>query len=147
MPIDVEARVHINRPSEQVADWVSNPANDLRWIRALTSSERLDNGPIGQGMRVKRVARMMGRSMPYTTEVTSFTPGKQMVMKTVEGPFPMLVTYTFDPEDVGTVVRVRNQGGEGVFFRLFGRPIGAMVNSRVKGDLQQMKRVLEAEPA
>jgi hypothetical protein len=96
-------------------------------------------------MRVQRVAKMMGRSMPYTTEVAEFEP-LRMVMKTVEGPFPMVVTYAFAAEDGGTSVAVRNQGGEGLLFKLFGRPIGWMVNSRVKGDLKQMKRVLEQRP-
>jgi hypothetical protein len=40
-------------------------------------------------------------------------------------------------------VRVRNEGGKGLMFTVFRPLIGWMVNSRVKGDLQQMKRVLE----
>jgi len=111
----------------------------------LTSSEKLTDGPVGRGMRVRRVAKMIGRSMPYTTEAVEFEP-QRMVMKTVEGPFPMVVTYMFAPEGGGTAVTVRNQGGEGVLFKLFGRAIGWMVNSRVKGDLKQMKRVLEQRP-
>ena len=145
MPIDVTARVHVDRSIDEVAAWVMDPANDLALIRALTSSEKLTDGPAGRGMRVKRVAKMMGRSMPYTTEVVEFEP-LGMVMKTVEGPFPMVVTYAFAAEDGGTSVTVRNQGGEGPLFKLFGRQIGWMVNSRVKGDLKQMKRVLESNP-
>ena len=145
MSIDVKARVHIDRPVGDVAAWVMDPANDLAWIRALTSSEKLTDGPVGSGMRVKRVAKMMGRSMPYMTEVVEFDQ-KRMVMKTVEGPFPMVVTYAFAVEDGGTAVTARNQGGEGLLFKLFGRPIEWMVNSRVKGDLKQMKRVLESGP-
>jgi len=145
MPIDVTARIHIERPVGEVATWVMDPANDLAWIRALTSSEKLTDGPVGRAMRVGRVAKMMGRSMPYTTEVVEFEP-LRMAMKTVAGPFPMVVTYTFAPEDGGTAVTVRNRGGEGVLFKLFGRAIGRIVNSRVTGDLRQMKRVLEQSP-
>ena len=145
MPIDVTARVHIERPVGEVTAWVMDPANDLAWIRALTASEKLADGPVGRGMGVRRVAKMMGRSMPYTTEVVEFEP-LRMVMKTVEGPFPMVVTYAFAADDGGTAVTVRNQGGEGLLFKLFGRPIGWMVNSRVNGDLKQMKWVLEQRP-
>src|SRR5688500_17320998 len=103
MPIDVTARVKIGRPVAEGARRVMEPAKDLAWIRALTSSEKLNDGPVGRGMRVRRVAKMMGRSMPYTTEVVEFEP-LRMVMKTVEGPFPMVVTYAFAAEDGGTSV-------------------------------------------
>lgn len=143
MGIDVVATTSIARPRDEVEAYLRDPAHDLNWIRALTSSELLTGYPIGVGTRVRRVARMMGRSMPYTTEVRASERGK-LVMETVEGPFPMVVTYEFsEGPGGGTVVRVRNQGGRGPVFAIFGRLIGRMVNGRVKGDLKQLKRVLE----
>lgn len=147
MAIDVVATATIDRPVGEVEAYLRDPANDLVWIRALTSSEVLTGYPIGEGTRVRRVARMMGRAMPYTTEIVASEPGK-VVMETVEGPFPMVVTYEFrEGPGGGTVVRVRNQGGRGVMFAIFGWLIGRMVNARVKGDLAQLKRVLEGGEA
>jgi len=143
MAIDVTATVQIERPVADVAAYVIDPANDLTWIRALTLSDLLTGYPIGQGTRVRRVARMMRRSMPYTTEIDAFAP-TALTMRTIEGPFPMVVSYRFDDVPGATRVSVRNQGGEGFAFKLFGWAIGRMVNSRVKGDLRQLKRVLEA---
>jgi hypothetical protein len=83
--------------------------------------------------------------MSYITEIEAFEPGRHVGMRTVEGPFAMLVDYHFeDARAAATVVRVRNRGGEGIMFRLFGWAIGRMVNGRVKGDLKQLKRVLES---
>lgn len=145
MPIDVTAEVIIPRPRETVAAWVCDPANDLRWIRALSRAEKQGDGALGTGTRVERTAKMMGRAMTYTTEVVAFEPGSHLGMKTVSGPFPMVVDYHFDDAGDGhTRVRVRNRGGKGPLFALFGPLIGRMVNGRVQGDLEQMKRVLEA---
>lgn len=146
MAIDVTASVTIGRPVDEVAAWVMDPANDLKWIRALSDSHRTGEVASGAGMRVSRTAKMLGRPMTYVTEVVEFEP-RRMVMKTVEGPFPMVVTYSFEDAGAGQArVNVRNQGGTGLVFTLFGPLIGWMVNSRVKGDLKQMKRVLESGP-
>ena len=143
VPIDVTATIAIERPVEEVAAWVMDPANDLAWIRALTDSHRLGDATVGPGLRVSRTAKMMGRPMTYVTEVAEYAPTR-MVMKTVEGPFPMVVTYEFAPVGAAaSTVSVRNQGGSGLMFRLLSKPMGWMVNSRVRGDLKQMKRVLE----
>lgn len=146
MAIDVTASVTIDRPLDDVRAYLVDPAHDLAWIRALTSSDLLTGYPVGEGTRVRRVAKMIGRSMPYTTEVVTAS-GDEFRMRTVEGPFPMVVTYRFEEAAAGTKVSVRNQGGEGVMFKLFGWLIGRIVNSRVQGDLEQLKRVLEAGPS
>jgi uncharacterized protein YndB with AHSA1/START domain len=144
MPIDVTATATIARPRDEVAAYVADPAHDLSWIRALTASTQLTEGEVGVGTRVERVARMLGRRMPYTTEITAFEPAAHVAMQTVAGPFPMLVDYHFeDAGDGATRVRVRNRGGQGVLFTLFGWAIGRMVNRRVQGDLAQLKRILE----
>lgn len=145
MPIDVIAEVTISRPRDAVAAWACDPANDLQWIRALSRAEKQGDEAFGIGTRVERTAKMMGRAMTYTTEVVAFEPGHHLGMKTVRGPFPMVVDYHFDDAGEGaTRVRVRNRGGKGPLFALFGPLIGRMVNGRVQGDLEQMKRVLEA---
>jgi hypothetical protein len=143
MAIDVTATIQIHRPVDDVASYVIDSANDLSWIRALTSSDLLTGYPIGQGTRVRRVAKMMRRSMPYTTEIVEFAP-RELVMHTVDGPFPMIVSYRFEEAEGGTRVSVRNQGGKGLMFRLFSWLIGRMVNGRVQGDLHQLKQVLES---
>ena len=78
------------------------------WIGALERSEALAGSDRGIGLRVRRVARMMGRPVDYTTEIVEFEPASRLVMKTLEGPFPMTVTYSFADAPSGTKVSVRN---------------------------------------
>ena len=144
MAIDVTSEVVVRRPRDEVAAFVTDPANDLAWIRALSESTKQDDAPVAAGTRVRRTARMLGRSMPYTTEVTALDAGRSVSMRTVDGPFPMLVDYLFEEAEGGTRVRVRNRGGSGPLFSAFGWLVGRMVKSRVDGDLRALKTVLES---
>ena len=143
MPIDVTASIDIARPRPEVAAYVEDPGNDLKWIRALTSAKRLTTAEFGNGTRVERKAKMMGRTMTYTTEVIGYEPGRLVVMETVSGPVPMHVTYLIEDADAGARMTIRNQGGKGIVFSMFGALIGRMVNGRVQGDLKALKAELE----
>jgi hypothetical protein len=48
------------------------------------------------------VARFLGRRLAYTYEVVELVPGRRLVMRTAQGPFPMETTYTGEPEGTGT---------------------------------------------
>ena len=143
MPIDVTAETTINRPRAAVAAFMEDYTNDLRWIRALTSVEAVTAGPLAAGTKVRRVAKMMGRSMAYVTEVVAHEPGHRVEMVTSESPFLMHVTYTLDDAGGGTRVRIRNQGGPRWMFGPLAALIARMVNRNVDGDLDQLKRELE----
>jgi uncharacterized membrane protein len=145
MGIDVTSSIVINRPRTEVAAFLEDPANDPRWIRALSSVEPLTPPPYGKGTRVRRVAKMAGRTIDYTTEITAYLPGQRNEMDTIKG-LPMHVTYEIaDDGDGRTRVSVRNEGGSGFLFSLAGPLIGRMVKSRVDGDLRELKRILERD--
>lgn len=145
MGVDATSTIEINRPRDRVAAFLEDPSNDELWIRALIApAELLTPFPYGEGSLVRRVARMAGAKIDYTTEVVDYEPGQKLVMRTVNGP-PMVVTYSLGDTSLGTEIRVRNQGEGGVIFTLFGWLMGRMVKSRVDGDLRQLKHVLEQE--
>jgi uncharacterized membrane protein len=143
MGIDVVAEVQVRRPREQVAAYMSDPANDPEWIGGLREARLLGAGPLGEGSRVARVASFLGRRVEYVNEITTLEPGNVLEMRSVKAPFPMHITYTFEDRDGGTVVRNHVRGGGG-FFSL-GSPLFAPVVKRnVQKDLERMRDVLEA---
>ena len=146
MAIDVTSRIVVERPRATVAAFLEDPANDTRWIRALSRAEPLTPPPYTVGTRVHRIAKMAGRTIDYTTEITAHEPGARTEMNTIKG-LPMRVIYTLDDDGPDrTRVSVRNEGGSGVLFAVAGPIIGRMVKSRVDGDLRQLKAILEAQP-
>jgi uncharacterized membrane protein len=143
MSIDVVAEVNVRRPREQVAAYMSDPANDPEWIGGLREARVLGDGPFGEGSRVARVASFMGRRVEYVNEITTLEPGRILEMRSVKAPFPMHITYTFEDRDGGTAVRNRVRGGGGLFS--LGSPLFApMVRRNVRKDLERLRDLLES---
>ena len=142
MSIDVVAEVHVRRPCEQVAGYMSDPANDREWIGGLREARLLGGGALGEGSRVARVASFMGRRVEYVNEITRLEPGRLLEMRSVKAPFPMHITYTFEARDGGTLVRNHVRGGGGLLS--LGSPLFApLVRRSVQRDLERLRHVLE----
>lgn len=143
MSIDVLAEVRVARPRDEVAAYMTDPANDPEWIGGLREARLLGDAPIAEGSRVARVASFLGRRVEYVNEVTRLEPGRLLDMRSVKAPFPMEITYTFEEAGGATVVRNHVRGGGGLFS--LGSPLFApMVRRNVQKDLERMRDVLEA---
>jgi hypothetical protein len=140
--VTVEERIARDRPT--VAAFAMDPANDARWIGALTSVRVLADGPVGPGTRVERVASFLGRRIEYVNEITELEPGRQLAMRSVRAPFPMTVEYTFENAgDGATRARIRAGGDASGFYALASPLLSAMVRRGIARDLATLKQVLE----
>ena len=95
------------------------------------------------GSRVAFVAHFLGRRLAYTYEVTELVPGECFVQRTMEGPFPMETTYTWEDNPAGgTRMKLRNRG-EPSGFSSFAAPMMAAVMRRAnQKDLARLKAIL-----
>ena len=142
MSIDVTAEVLVGRPREEVAAYMTDPANDPEWIGGLRTARVLGGGPLAEGSRVARVASFMGRKVEYVNEITALEPGRTLDMRSVKAPFPMHITYSFEDRDGGTLVRNHVRGGGGLFS--LGSPLFApVVRRNVQKDLERLRDRLE----
>lgn len=144
MSVDVTVEKEIRRERDAVSRFVTDPANDTRWITALTSVRTLDGGPVGVGTRIERVASFLGRRMEYVNEIVELIPGERLAMRSVKAPFPMEVTYEFEDAAEGTRMRIRAGGDAGGFYRVAGPLLSAAVRRGIEKDLSELKRVMEA---
>jgi uncharacterized membrane protein len=143
MPVDVTATATIDRPREEVAAYLRDPANDTTWIGGLRSARLLTPGPVVVGSQVERVAGFLGRRVEYVNEITELT-GERLVMRSVRSPFPMRVTYGHRQASGGaTEVSVRVEGNAGRFYALAAPLLGVAVRRSITRDLRNLKRVLE----
>jgi uncharacterized protein YndB with AHSA1/START domain len=142
MGVDVTVERVIARPREQVAAFAMDPANDRRWIGALTEVQELTPRPTGPGSRVKRVAAFLGRRMDYVNEIEQYEPGRRLFMRSVQAPFPLTVAYEFEDAPGGTLARIRTQGEGGRYYHLAGPLLNMMVRRGVSRDLRALEREL-----
>ncbi len=143
MAVDVTVEKEIARDRETVAGFVMDPANDTRWITALTSVRTLGGGPVGVGTQVERVASFLGRRMEYVNEIVALEPGRRLAMRSVKAPFPMEVTYELEDAPAGTLMRIRAGGDAGGFYRIAAPLLSAAVRRGIEKDLAELKRVME----
>jgi carbon monoxide dehydrogenase subunit G len=144
MSVDVTVEQAIARDRDTVARFVMDPANDTRWIKALTSVRTLNgDAPAGVGTQVERVASFLGRRIEYVNEIVALEPGRRLAMRSVKAPFPMEVTYELEDAGDGTLIRIRAAGDAGGFYRIAGPLLGKAVRRGVARDLAELKRVME----
>jgi uncharacterized protein YndB with AHSA1/START domain len=147
MPVDVVTEIEIHGPRDEVAAYASDPDNATRWYRNIEAVDWKTPPPVAVGSQMAFVARFLGGRLAYTYEVREMVPGERFVMSTMEGPFPMRTTYTWeDAPGGGTRMTLRNRGAPTGFSTL-AAPIIALAMRRANAkDLREIKRVLEASP-
>ena len=143
MGVDVSVTIAIDRPPAIVMAFASDPTNDPAWIGGIRSVDILSQDPVGPGTTVRRVASFLGRKIGYTTEITDLEPGVRLTMRSLAGPFPLAVTYGFEPTTTGTRMTIRNTGDPKGFFRLTKPLLKAAIRRNVRRDLAALKSLLE----
>jgi hypothetical protein len=140
--IDVRPVVLIRRQRSDVAAFMFDPANDMRWTGGITSSRPDQPGPLVQGATVARTARFLGRTFDYGYVVTQHDPDRMVEMK-VDRPFPMLVRYELEGTDEGTLVAIHASGSPGRFFGWAAPVMTRQVRKSITADLERLRACLE----
>jgi hypothetical protein len=141
--IDVTAEVVVKRPREEVAAYMTDPANDAEWIGGLREARLVGDPPLALGSRVARVASFLGRRIEYVNEIVGLEPARLLDMRSVVAPFPMHITYSFEDRDGGTLVRNRVRGGPGGFLSLASPVLAPVVRRSIARDLRTLRDGLE----
>ncbi|HEX6328882.1 MAG TPA: SRPBCC family protein [Jiangellaceae bacterium] len=145
MSLDVTTETVIDRPAAEVAAYAGDPTNAPQWYSNIKSIEWRTPPPLGVGSELGFVAQFLGRRLVYTYEVIELVPGRRLVMRTAQGPFPMETSYTWETVD-GTRTRMslRNRGNPRGFARITEPVMAAAVRRANQKDLARLKRLLES---
>jgi uncharacterized protein YndB with AHSA1/START domain len=148
MPVDVQVETTIARPVAEVAAFAGDPSNAPRWYANIKSVEWKTEPPVRQGSRMTFTARFLGRTLVYTYEIAELQPGRRLVMRTEQGPFPMETTYTWEPVDGGaTRMTLRNRGEPAGFAKATKPLMVAAMRRATTKDLARLKSLLESGQA
>jgi hypothetical protein len=140
--VDVRPTVLVRSPRAEVADFMFDPANDLRWTGGITASRPAQPGRLVQGSTVVRTARFLGRTFDYGYVVTRHEPDR-LVELSVDKPFPMTVRYELEDADGGTLVAIHASGSPGRFFGWASPLMTRQVRRSIAADLGRLRACLE----
>jgi len=143
MAVDVRPAVLVHRPRGDVAAFMFDPGNDLRWTGGITASTPAQPGPLVAGATVERTARFLGRTFTYGYVVTRHEPDRLVELK-VDRPFPMLIRYELEDAADGTRVAIHAAGNPGRFFALATPLMTRQVRRSIAADLERLRACLEA---
>ncbi|MBT2515010.1 SRPBCC family protein [Arthrobacter sp. ISL-30] len=143
--VDVTVHTVINKPPEVVAAYAGNPENAPEWYSNIKSVDWKTSPPLRVGSQLAFSARLLRRTLNYVYEFTELEPGRKLVMRTSQGPFPMQTTYTWNDADGGaTRMSLRNNGTPAGFSRLANLVMAPMIRRATRKDLARLKELLES---
>ncbi len=141
MKIDVSSARQLACAPGDVAAFVIDPRNDVRWLEGVVSS-RADADPLAVGTHVHRELRAKGHTMPMTFEVTRADPATGVAMRSL-GDDDVLFDTAIEGLDDGTaLVRLTVSGAtrDG----MVGHVLGREIEKGVVASLTNLAAVLDA---
>jgi Polyketide cyclase / dehydrase and lipid transport len=92
----------INRPVDEVFDFVADERNEPRYNPRIRRAEKLSPGPIGRGTRFRAEAVTRGRTVGMTIDYTAYERPRQLGSSIHMAAADILGTLRFDPVPDGT---------------------------------------------
>jgi carbon monoxide dehydrogenase subunit G len=131
----------IDRPPQDVFEFLADPENDPQWRSGVLDLERLSGSGVGaryaQGVEGPR-----GRRIAADIEITELQPESAIAFQTVTGPVRPRGRYLLTPAEGGTRVRFELEAKLGGLKRLMAPMVQKTMKAEV-GHLDRLKQILE----
>jgi ligand-binding SRPBCC domain-containing protein len=88
--------VHIDRPADEVFDYVTDPSNLAAWQDTTVAVIPETEGPLEKGTCLREIRRgPFGRETTNRVEISEFEPNRRFGLRMLSGPLPIHGEYTF----------------------------------------------------
>ena len=141
--INLISNTLIERPVEQVFDFVSTPENDFQWQYGTLATARLPKGSGAVRAFFRSIGHLMGRRNLGTFEIIEFEPNKKYGFKSLSGPVHSSTTYTLENVRGGTRINVSIQASAPDFFHITENLLWKTMKIQLEEDVTTLKAILE----
>jgi len=142
--MNFETSVLIERPVEEVFDYVSDPITFPSWNSAVRSVERTSAGADGIGATYRMERDLPGGRAENALEVVDAQRPTLFVIRTTSGPTPFLYRYVLAPEGSATQLALAAEVELGGLAGALGPLASRGVKRGVDSNFADLKRVLES---
>jgi uncharacterized membrane protein len=103
--VRIEGEILINRPAEEVFDFVADERNEPRYNPKMRRAELISDGPIAAGTRFRAETTSMGRTVQMVIEFTGFERPRRIQETVHMSSMDLQGAVTFDPVPEATRMR------------------------------------------
>jgi uncharacterized protein YndB with AHSA1/START domain len=143
-----ENTITIERPIEEVFEYVSTPENDPTWVSASLRNQRSSPGPMRVGTTTEEDVKFLGRMSRYTWEITEYEPPISIAYRATSGLLPgAAVRLRLEPVEGGTRLThsVDLEPG-GVYFKAMAPFMPWMAQRLLDSMDRTLKDLMEGKP-
>ena len=137
-----ETSVRIERPVEEVFDYVSDPTTFPRWNSAV-QAVRPTSTEGGVGATYTMVRELPGGRAENDLEVIGLENPKEFDIRTTSGPTPFVYRYRFSGDGDGTLIELDAEVELGGIAGALGPVASRVVKRGVDSNFADLKRILE----
>jgi carbon monoxide dehydrogenase subunit G len=145
--IKIAQSVTVNRPVEEVWEFISNFENTTRWSRGVLEARQTSEGPIGVGSTLQTVVQAFGRRRTASYLVTEYEPNRAFAFKVTSGVMTSQARYSVEPAGAGTRLTGSGEIDAVGLYKLLAPILIRTVKRHSEDDLANAKRILEASVA
>ena len=145
--ISINISTLIDKPVNQIFDFISMPENDFQWQYGTLSSNRLSKELLANGSLFRSVGHLMGQRSLGTFEVTEFEQNKKYSFKSLSGTLNSHTAYTFEIENGSTKVNLSTQVNAINSIEVNEGALEKKLKRQLKENLALLKEVLEEKSA
>lgn len=143
----IQGEIVINRPVDEVFDFVADERNEPRFNPRMLSSEKLSPGPIGRGTRFRAEFAPRRRPVAMDIEFTAYQRPRRLALWSHLPKMDIRGALTFDPVPGGTRMRWSWDAKPRGVLKL-ASPMVARIGRRQERDIwTNLKRLLETRGA
>jgi carbon monoxide dehydrogenase subunit G len=142
-----ENSVLINRPQQEVWEFISDPANFPYLSSGNEPAEWTSKGPPGVGSTLLEAGKVFGRRMEGTSQVTVWDPPNQFSRKYISRAFQGEGTMKLESKENGTQFTAYGRVEFGVITRIAGGLLSKLLKSQLDAEANALKLLLESGQA
>ena len=142
----VEETIVINRPKADVFAYMQDPTKTTLYNSNLVEFEKTSDGPVGKGTQYRGVAKVAGRKIEWTSEVTEFEENRRWHNRSMESPVSFEIDVTVKDLEGSTHVTFHQESAsffEGLLGKLADPVVTPIYARDVRKNLAKLKEILE----
>ena len=140
----LEYQATVDRPPEEVFDFVADAENNPTWHAHVHETHWIDDGPTRLGRHGRQTGHLWGRDWAFVAEVAEWDPPHRVAFQVIEG-YKVRTTIQVEPASAGSLLTliVDTPPHLGPLDAPVSRLMQWMTGARGRGDIERLKAALE----